>query len=461
MGCIETVRRWIDERHLIEPREKVVVAVSGGADSTALLAILAELARERGYELAVAHFEHGLRREASRERALVERRSAELGLPLFIGSGEVAGVSRAAKEGIEETGRRLRLAFLEETADSWGARSIALGHTRDDQVETILHHIIRGAGWRGLRGMAPRRGRLVHPLLPCTHAEIVGWLRGRGIRFAVDRSNRDVRFLRNRIRHRLLPYLRSRFNASVDEAIARLGENLSEGWASLERPLAALVPERGEDGSLRVAADRLGRLSDFELYLFTDIALRERFDVAQDVEKTHFDAVKRLVRSRRSGARTELPHGIVVLREHSTLVFERRGRAPLEPVETVITGPGSYPLPSWGLSIAIDRVRAPLGPVRSSHAEALVARVRFPLRVRTRRPGDRLVPFGMRGRRKLSDCLIDRKIPLSRRGRIPVLEDRGGILWVPGVVAAERTRVAPRARSAVRIRLLGMSAEKW
>jgi len=460
MGCIDKVRGWIDAHRLIEPREKVIVAVSGGPDSMALLTMLAELSRERGFELAVAHFDHGIRREAAREASLVERRAKALGLPLFLGRGDVPGEARRMRQGIEETARSLRHAFLEETADAWGAQRIALGHTRNDQVETILHHIIRGTGWRGLRGMAPKRGRFIRPLLPCDRSELVSYLRRRGVRYAVDRSNDDPRFLRNRIRTRLLPYLRKHFNASLDDAILRLGENLAEGWETLERPLGELIPRRGSRAGIRIPLQRLAGLSEFQIYLFVDMLLRERFGVAQDIERTHFDAVKRLIRSSRSGKRIVLPHGIVVRREQASVLFARGESPEPAPVETVIPGPGIHPLPSWNLSVTIETVKVVGAPPVSRPREIFVASVRFPLHVRARRPGDRIVPFGMKGRRKLSDCLIDRKVPLSRRGRIPVFEDRGGILWVPGIVASERTRIGPRARRAVRIRLSGSRIEK-
>ena len=459
MGCIDKVRGWIDAHCLIEPDEKVIAAVSGGPDSMALLTILAELSRERGFELAVAHFNHGIRREAAREASLVERRAKALGLPLFLGSGDVPGEARRMKQGIEETARRLRHAFLEETADAWGAERIALGHTRDDQVETILHHIIRGSGWRGLRGIAPRRGRLIRPLLTCSRGELVSYLRRRRVRYAIDRSNDDVRFFRNRIRRRLLPYLRKHFNASLDEAIVRLGENLADGWETLERPLRALIPDRSAKAGVRIPLGRLSGLSEFQVYLLIDMLLREKFDIAQDVEKKHFDAVKRLIRSSRSGKRTLLPHGVTVLREQSSILVSREGSLEPTPVETVLAGPGSYPLPSWNLSVTIERVTVTEAELVSRPREIFAASIRFPLRVRSRRPGDRLVPFGMKGRRKLSDLFIDRKIPLTRRGRIPVFEDRDGILWVPGVVASERTRIGSRARSALRIRLSGAGAE--
>lgn len=451
-SCIEKVRYFSISRGLFGSGSRVIAAVSGGPDSMALMAILSELSREMGFDLAVAHFDHKIRRETQRERALVERFARKLAVPCFLGAGDVPAEARRMKKGLEETGRLLRLRFLEETCRSWNAASVALGHTKDDNVETILHRMMRGAGWRGLQGIPARRGVFVRPLLDCGRAEIKGFLRSRGIRYAVDRSNFDTRLLRNRIRSRLLPYLKRNFAPSIEETLLRLASNLSEGWETLETPLLKLVPAVGPCGEVRMPLKKIAMLSDFQMYLLVDLALRDRFDIMQDMEKKHFDAAKRLIRSARSGRRIELPHGVEALIEHSDLVL-RRTDEEQAPNEILITGTGTYVLPGWKLIATVERVSTREIDVRMKKDEAHFGAVRFPVMVRMKRPGDRIVPFGMRGRKKLSDLFIDRKVPLSRRNRIPIFEDQKGVFWVPGVAADERTRIAPGTRGAIRITL--------
>ena len=453
MGTIDTVRDYIRERGLISAGARVLAAVSGGSDSTALMVILSKLSREVPFELAVAHFDHGIRPEAARERHLVERHAARLSLPLFLGSGNVPAEARRMRKGIEETARLLRYRFLEGTALAWHADAVAIGHTRDDQVETILHHLIRGSGWRGLQGIAPRRGLFVRPLLACSHEELKALLRRDGIRYSIDRSNLDNERFRNRLRNRLLPLLKRDYNPSVAEALLRLSENLAEGWETLERPLRSLIPHAGPRGEVVIPLERLKALTDFQLYLLVDLVLRERFGVLQDVERTHFDAAKRLIRSGRSGRRVYLPHGIGARREHSSMVLSRVGEPREAPGEVRIAGTGTYELPWWNLSVTVEHVRGRRIDPRSSGTEACFAAIVFPIRVRGKRPGDRIVPFGMRGRKKLSDLFIDRKVPLSRRDGIPLFEDRRGIFWVPGVAADERTRIIPGTKRAVRLKL--------
>ncbi|MDD4857023.1 MAG: tRNA lysidine(34) synthetase TilS [Candidatus Krumholzibacteria bacterium] len=456
MNCIDTVRNCILARDLIPPRSRVLAAVSGGPDSMALLMILSELARDMQFELAAAHYDHGIRCEAARERTIVERYAARLSIPLFLGSGNVPAEARRIKKGIEETARLLRYDFLEETALAWRADAVALGHTRDDQAETILHHLIRGSGWRGLRGMQPRRGLFVRPLLGCGRSELRSYLKSRRVRYAIDKSNLDDAYLRNRIRNRLLPYLRKSFNPSMSEALLRLSENISEGWETLEKPLRQLIPKTDPRGEIRVPLDGMETFTDFQLYLLVDLALRERFGVLQDIDRTHFDAAKRLIRSGRSGKAIHFPHGIEARIEHSEFVIARRGRERMPPGEAIIAAEGSYTLPWWDLFATVERVRADEAGALSSATEGRFARIVFPIRVRGRRPGDRIVPFGMRGGKKLSDLFIDRKVPLSKRDSIPVFEDARGIFWVPGVAADERTRIVPSTRVAVRIALFSL-----
>lgn len=460
MSCIEKVREYVRARGMIAPGTKVLAAVSGGPDSMALLTILSELSAELRIELAAAHFDHGIRPEAGRERALVQRATGKLGIPLFLGSGNVPAEARRMKKGIEETARLLRYRFLEETARAWNAGSVALGHSRDDQAETILHHIIRGSGWRGLQGIPPRRGLFVRPLLACSRAELKAHIKSRRVPYAIDRSNLDNRFLRNRIRNRLLPYLERGYNPAAAEALLRLGENLAEGWETLEKPLFKLIPRAGSREEIALALPKIAKLTDFQLYLLIDLVLRERFGVLQDVERRHFDAAKRLIRSGRSGKTIHFPHGIVARIEHGNLITSRIGGRSIPPGEMIIAGPGTYPLPWWNLSATIESVDARRVDPKGNAAGGCFAGIDFPITVRARRPGDRLVPFGMRGRKKLSDLFIDRKVPRSRRAAIPVFEDARGIFWVPGVAAAERTRIAPGTRGALRIKLFSHSREK-
>jgi tRNA(Ile)-lysidine synthase len=454
MSTIRHVKRWIKSRELLKPGTKIIAAVSGGSDSVALLVILNELADEMHLSLSAAHFDHGIRTEAARERKLVERLASRLGVPLIVGTGSVPAEARKRKKGIEETARLLRHRYLEKVADQLNADAVALGHTKDDQVETILHHIIRGTGWRGIAGIPARRGIFIRPLLTCSRASLAEMLRVRGIRYAVDRSNFDSTFVRNRIRNRLLPYLRRNFNPSIDGSILRLGENIAEGWEALEKSARHLVPAAREDGTVEFPLNTLERLSEHQLYLVLDLLLRERFGIVQDIEKHHYDAAKKFIVSGRSGSRIEFPYGVTLERDQVAVrVIRGAVQKAAAPEEVILPRPGVFELASWGFSVDIEKMDAHGIEAISSDREAFLASVRFPVRVRTRKHGDKMIPFGMKGRKKLSDLFIDRKVPIRSRDSFPVFEDERGIFWVPGIAADERTRITSKKRTAIHIRI--------
>jgi tRNA(Ile)-lysidine synthase len=452
MDIVRKAQEAIAARRLIEPKSRVVAAVSGGADSTALLVVLEELSHEMDLELAAAHLDHRIRRGSAKEQIAVSRLASALGVPFLAGSIDVPAEARKRKIGIEEAARLIRYRFLERVAHDFGAETVALGHTRDDQVETILHRILRGTGWRGLMGIPSRRGIFVRPLLDFSRDDLVRFLSARGISYITDESNRDEKYYRNRIRNRLLPYLRRHFNPAVDESIGRLQESLEEGWRRLEEPLLEMIPEPQDNGAVILPLPELARMGDFEIYLIIDLTLRERFHLFQDFEKKHYDAVKRLVRESQSGRRITLPHGVRIAREQQSIVVRLKDNAPIVPGELLVPEEGTYLLPFWNLRLEIDSIPPAEAGIWGDR-EAHLASIRFPVRVRARRPGDRMTPFGMRGKKKLSDIFIDAKIPLRIRDRRPVFEDRDGPFWVPGVVTDERTRITPRTRHVIRMRL--------
>ncbi|MBU8921443.1 MAG: tRNA lysidine(34) synthetase TilS [Bacteroidales bacterium] len=490
MECVDKVLDWVSQNSLLSRGDRIIIAVSGGPDSIALLTILHTLAAELDLTLAVAHYDHLIRKGTEREKKLVESRCASLSIPLITGSGDVPAASKRTGRGIEETARTMRYRFLEETATRWHADSVALGHNRDDQVETILHHVIRGTGMKGLTGMPTKRGIFIRPVLCCSRDELRSMLRSRGILYAIDPSNRDNTILRNRIRNRLLPLLKREFNPSIDDSLLRMRENISEGWKTLSAPIAGLlnglsepVDPRGEKShdikhSINIGDERdlptvlsipltgLSGLTDYQLYLLVDSVLREHFGVVQDMEKSHFDAAKKLVRNGRSGSRTRFPHGISLYREQENIRFALTSIEKTPPIdkEILIPGEGTYPLLPWFEEAVFERISNPdagkSGGSSSDHEITITLRPSgFPLRFRKRRPGDRLIPLGMKGRKKLSDIFIDSKIPLHRRDLIPVMEDPDGIVWVPGVVTAERARIGKKGKYALRVSLIKDSSD--
>ena len=409
---LSTVLRTIATRALFERGDRVIVAVSGGPDSMALLHVLWELRDRLGLTLEVAGVDHGLRPAAAEELELVRARAEALGLP-FVGLAvDVASHRRGA--GLQDAARRARLGALAALATERGARRVALGHQADDQAETVLFRIVRGTGLAGLQGIPYRRDPFVRPLLDLSRTEILRYLRRRSIPFVEDPSNTDLRFARARIRHRHLPALAEE-NPRVAEALVALAAAARE-----VRPARAAspTPVAGPALSRRVAAV-VERLRARGGTAAVDIA---------------------------GGRRVEVSYGAVRVGARALV------RAPVSSVAPVlIDGPGIYRWAAGTLDVKEGaRRRAP--PAGDDGAEFDADLLAWPLTARARKSGDRMRPRGGRGSRKLSDLMIDARIARGARAALPVVTSaRGELLFVPGLRPAESARPTARTRRVVRI----------
>ncbi|HET8724227.1 MAG TPA: tRNA lysidine(34) synthetase TilS [Anaeromyxobacteraceae bacterium] len=407
-------------RGLIASEDVVLAALSGGADSTALVGALSEL-RDAGRIRSVRalHVDHGLRRGVERDREACERTCAALGVPLRCVRVEVG------RGNVQQEARRARYAALREEADRVGATRIATGHTQDDQAETVLLRLLRGAGARGLSGIPPRRGRIVRPLIDRSRAEVMAFLAARGLSHVEDPTNGTPRFQRNRLRREALPALRA-LAPRVDRAIARTADLLRDD----ERALAARAREAAAGGEAR------GETLLAEPVAVRRRAVRELWRQAtgsrRGLDAAHVERVLALL-GRRGPGRAPLPGGREAVLRYGALSIRARTSpaAPPEPVS--IPRPGRYPLPG--------------GEVLEVEAEGDDA-VAWPLSLRGRMPGDRFRPAGGRGSKKLKAWLIDRKVPREDRDGLRVLADaEGWVLWIPALgVRAGKPSVRARLR---------------
>ncbi|HSK10693.1 MAG TPA: tRNA lysidine(34) synthetase TilS [Vicinamibacterales bacterium] len=489
LALVERVHRTIQRYDLLPPGARVLVAASGGADSTALLCLLSELAPRGGFTLAgLAHFNHRLRPAAGEDERFCRDLAAGLSLPIEVADGDVSAGARRARTSLEDAARRMRYAFLAEAADRMGASHIAVGHTRDDQAETVLLALIRGAGPRGLAGMAARRGRIVRPLIEQSHDELVRWLSSRQRTFREDESNLDPRFLRNRVRHELLPLLRGRFSPGIVSVLARAAVIAGDDAALLDEQaaaaLAGIVAAGADPGATVLDA---GALAAWPPALARRVAAIALSRVAGGARTIGFDHAERLVALAAGavrgpislpGQQAELLNGRVWLRPRAG----RSGRAPgagLNSFRVPLSIPGEAvvpggrvvsselgPSPAWegGHSfIPAVRERAPGEPVLTVRAgfgarwTAVVdARTVSGLTVRFRRPGDLFRPLGLGGRKKLQDFFVDCKVPRDQRDRTPIVVDGADrIVWVAGHAIAEDYRVTGVTRDVVILKLRG------
>jgi tRNA(Ile)-lysidine synthase len=402
---------------LLAKSDFVLVALSGGPDSTALLHVLHKLAPRVGIRLAAAVVDHGLRRESAEEARMVCRRCRDLGVRCEVVRVDVAG-RRRRHVSLQEAAREARLAALSALAARWGCHKVALGHTADDQAETVLFRILRGTGIEGLAGIPYRRECFIRPLLDVRRSEVLSFLRRRRLEFVSDPSNVDRHYARVRIRHDILPLL-GRENPRVSEALL---------------------------GLAREARERPRR--------------NWRLDVPPEVylSRRVVEVIDRLVTQGQGTRRVSVPGGDIVVSYGRASWRPRDADKGLVPGASPggrslrILGPGSYALER---AAVVEITRFCTGAAPAGNAPCFDrARVGWPLRLRFSRPGDRMAPRGGRGRRKLSDLLINAKIPREGRATLPVLCDSAGtLLFVPGLRPSEEGRPDSATREWFEVRL--------
>lgn len=435
--------RILREQHLLSSGDRVLVAVSGGADSVALLHLLHALAPTFPFSLLAAHLDHGMRPESPADADFVRQLCARLGVFLVEEKVDVPLLAAARRRGLEEAARDCRRQFLQQAAACHGCSAVALGHHRDDQTETVLFRLLRGSALSGLAAMRPHAPPFIRPLLTFTRQQIREFINREGLVFIEDTSNADVTFTRNRIRHQLLPALRD-FNPRIDEHLARFSSRLAleeDYWAAEERRLLAELGQIG-DAEVSFERSRLLRLHPaVRLRLLRRALLMVRGDLLE-VAACHLEAVEGMLLADRPQAELHLP-GAWAARRYERLWLRRAAPEDLPPVLVTIEGPGVYSLPCGG-EVEVSLLPSALGQGRHV-AEFSAAEVRFPLILRSPRPGDRLRPAGMAGSKKLKDLLIDAKVPQEARRRLLLVVADDEILWVVGM-----RRVAGRAPSPVR-----------
>ena len=452
-NLVATVRR----QKLFRAGETVVVAVSGGADSVALLDILARLENER-LQLVIAHLNHRLRgAESDEDERFVGRLAAGYRLPFELRRVDVAALAAGSRLSLEDAGRTARYAFFAETAQKHGAGSVALAHHLDDQAETVLIRLLRGAGGAGLSGMEScGPGNLKRPLLQVRRAEIEQYLQVRGLTHRNDATNADTAFLRNSVRHELLPFLR-RYNPKVSERLAATAEILA-----CDQQLLGQLTEtaygrlaRRQASAIVLDIDALAREArGLRLRLYRRALSELRGDL-KHIGLAHLEAIDRLVASERPNAKLKLPGDCFVARGYGDLSFQG-SEAPTDAVwQLTIEGEGSHQLPAGG-RLLIERLPRPARLDSGSRRLAYLSPecAPFPWVLRGFAAGDRFRPLGMEGEQKVKDLFINRKIPLNRRRSIPLLLSAGRILWVVGVMMADGARVTAPAGMVLRVEIL-------
>ncbi|MBI3802535.1 MAG: tRNA lysidine(34) synthetase TilS [Nitrospirae bacterium] len=446
----------------LKPGDKIMAAVSGGADSVCLLHLLRQYARRNRHPLHVVHLNHGFRPEAIKEADFVKGLCEAWEIPATFSSLPVPQICKERRLSKQEGARQVRYAFFETIAEEVGARWIALGHTADDQAETFLMRLLRGAGPEGLCAIPPMRaGKIIRPLLTITRKEILDALSEADIPFMEDPSNREMIYLRNDLRHRLLPSL-ERYNPKIKEALVKTSQLLQDENDFLTRYMIdEIMPKLDIEMGPEIIRIDLTSLCSLHPALQRRLLRWGLGRLQQDLRGIGFEQIEQVLSKALSGApgrRWIFPKGLQIEKGYTQLILRKtvQGQRAVgnRPPATFVPSSDPIDLSDWDLRLTLSL--HPKGIVSFSPCVASFDfdRICLPLTLRGWRPGDLFIPAGMGGRhKKLQDLFVDAKIPRSERGSIPILTCSDGILWVVGLRVDDRYRATEKTKKVLTVRV--------
>ena len=469
---LKRIQRTIQDYRMFEPGTTVLVAVSGGVDSMVLLDALWRLHKDLAIDPIIAHLDHALRDRSAEDAAFVVARAAAYGVPCVARRVQDEEWDTVRRHGLEGAARVIRRNFLLNTAARHNAATIALGHSASDRAETVLYRIARGTGIAGIAAMPPVSEPFVRPLIGLSRGDVAAYADEHGLSWREDETNADRHRPRNRIRHEVLPQLH-RINPEATDAVCRLADLAQDALAveaALVDRLWAVARTSGEaarSADHSAETDVLSRKTTcsfspaVQRILLRRAIARARGDL-DGIDRAHVDDVQRILTSDREHDAVDLP-GVRAVACGDELMFF----APPAPdvanahlPATAQIGLGRAELSEWDITFDVSIHDAPLEPpyVDDPMVETIDAsQIELPLTVRHRRPGDRFVPLGASGAMKLKDFLINEKVPVSLRDRLPLVCSGGQIVWVVGHRLSNDVRVRPSTKRVITIAVERMS----
>lgn len=464
IGLQQKLLAAVDEYDMLATGQRVLVAVSGGPDSMALLHALYTLADSLEVQLAVAHLNHGLRGAAADDdERYVHGWSQRWDLPYFVEHQDIAALAAEEKLSIEQAGRQARYEFFTRLAAQHGFDRIALGHTATDRIETLLINLLRGTGLHGLRSIPPCQGQFIRPLITARREETAEYCAVHNLQPRLDASNLSAEYcLRNKVRLELLPRLASDYAPHIATSLLRLAAAVEQELQWTEPLVEAAYRQAAQADGDGIALD-LHQLADmpeglrYRLLRYALVQLRA--DTA-DMEAVHYDALHRMVRSGQTGRQVALPGGVLAQRGYNSIRLtgrrtEEQGACAGICDRHTLAVPGTVRVPELGLTVEAEVMRqrpAELGQAQGRQIVMDGCALGDKLFVRTWQPGDRLQPLGMTGHKKVQDIFVDEKVPRRQRARVPLLTTSDDeIVWAVGYCLSEQFKVTGRTERYVRL----------
>ena len=470
---LRIVDETVNAYGMLKEKDSVVVGVSGGPDSVALLHVLHALAARFSLRLGIAHLNHCLRQnDSDKEAAFVETLSNRLDLPCHIHKEDVHEYQIKNKLSLEEAARRVRYTFLYRVAETHRYNKIALGHHSDDNAELVLMNLFRGSGPLGLTGIPPvRDGKIIRPLIKLSRSEITDYLNQNRLKYVSDPSNRDTRYLRNRVRHKLIPLLKTAYNPKISETLNRLSSIIHSEEAWIEdviHPLFEKSVLNVQDDGITFSVSMLVRLhTAAQRRILRKGISRIKGDLRR-ISFVNIDAVIRLLEKGPTYGRLDLPDRIRIRRSGDVLLITREKSAlrnldvksdPPKPFdfEYKIIKPESIFIKEIGAHLEFTEMSTETIPDYCSAGQYTVFfdidTLSFPMVLRNYRPGDVFRPMGMAGTQKLKKFFIDKKVPRNERIKCPILLSREKIIWVVGHRVDESVKMTPSTRKVLKVEL--------
>lgn len=452
---LKKFKHTLKKYHLLEKGEGVLIAYSGGTDSTALLSLFLEIKEEWALRLYLGHFNHRLRSTAEQDVEFVKKMAQYFSLPLVLEAEDVRSYAREKGLNLEEAGRKLRYEFLNKAALQVGAQRIATGHTQNDQAETVLMRIIRGSGLKGLTGISPLMGeKIIRPLLFIQKKEIEEYIREKGLAFSEDESNKDTRFLRNKIRWKLIPFLEKELNPQIVSNLSTLASLLQEDEEYLQKKAEHKMEKAVIKEKDHLYLD-VSYVSQLSAALARRVVRGFILQLRGSLRGISYEDVEKIL-SLNKGKKYSLKN-MLLGRENNYIFLKEKLSSPVR-YGYWWNGKEILHIKEAHLKFKLHSPKKEgFYPEFNDSSRAYLDKYKlsFPLFVRNRLPGDRYQPLGAPGRKKLKEIMRAKRILLYQREKLPVFLSRGEIVWVLGLPVSDKYKVTAQTEEVGIIQKIG------